>query len=132
MAEHTDNPAVSHEESDVNVRAIFGFGVGLLVVGVTIYVLVWLLFLVLAAGARRVESPVYPLATGAGDRLPPEPRLQTAPRQDLIDLRAREASILGSYGWVDRNAGIVRIPIDEAVRLTLERGLPARQQKAAK
>ena len=39
--------------------------------------------------------------------------------EDLRDLRAREDEMLDSYGWVDRNAGIVRIPIDEAMRLTL-------------
>jgi hypothetical protein len=134
MSGPVDNPAlgaasaVKHEESDVNVRAIFGFGAGLLAVAIAIHVLVWLLFLVLSARARTVETPVYPLAT-TGDRVPPEPRLQIAPRQDLLDLRAREALILGTYGWIDRNAGIVRIPIDEAVRLTLERGLPVRPQK---
>jgi hypothetical protein len=60
--------------------------------------------------------------------VPPEPRLQTNPRQDLADLRAKEDETLNSYGWVDRNAGVVRIPIDEAITLTLQRGLPARQQ----
>ena len=36
--------------------------------------------------------------------------------------------MLDSYGWVDKNAGIVRIPIDEAMKLTLQRGLPTRQE----
>ena len=36
--------------------------------------------------------------------------------------------MLGSYGWVDKNAGVVRIPIDAAMKLTLERGLPARTE----
>ena len=40
--------------------------------------------------------------------------------------REREDELLGSYGWVDRNAGVVRIPIDQAKRLLLERGLPVR------
>jgi hypothetical protein len=68
----------------------------------------------------------YPLAVGQGDRLPPEPRLQANPRQDLKELRDAEEARLKSYGWVDRNAGVVRIPIDEAMKLTLQRGLPAR------
>ena len=46
---------------------------------------------------------------------------------DLADLREKEDETLNSYGWVDRNAGVVRIPIDEAIKLTLQRGLPARQ-----
>ena len=60
--------------------------------------------------------------------MPPEPRLQIHPREDLQDLRASEDAILNSYGWVDKNAGIVRIPIDEAMKLILQRGLPARQE----
>ena len=73
-------------------------------------------------------GPLYPLAAEQGVRVPPEPRLQINPRQDLKDLRAAEDEILHGYGWVDRNAGIVRIPIDDAMRLTLERGLPSRPQ----
>jgi hypothetical protein len=137
MAEHADNPAVraasavKHEETDVNVRAIFGFGAGLLAAAIAIHVLIWLLFLILSSRARTVETPVYPMAA-PGDRLPPEPRLQVAPRQELIDFRAGEARTLGTYGWIDRDAGIVRIPIDEAIRITLKRGLPVRQQKGSK
>ena len=75
------------------------------------------------ARARRAE---YPLAAAQENRLPPEPRLQTNPREDLRELaRAAKTQILDVYGWVDRNAGVVRIPIDEAMKLTLERGLPA-------
>ena len=69
----------------------------------------------------------FPLAAGQENRLPPEPRLQTNPRQDMKDLREEEDARLRSYGWVDRNAGVVRIPLDEAMKLTLQRGLPARQ-----
>jgi len=56
----------------------------------------------------------------------PPPQLQTAPALDLAKLRAREDAILGSYGWVDRQNGVIRIPIEEAMRLTAERGLPVR------
>ena len=59
--------------------------------------------------------------------MPPEPRLQTNPREDLRALRAREDAVLNSYGWVDKTAGVVRIPIDEAIKLTVQRGLPVRQ-----
>ena len=61
-------------------------------------------------------------------RLPPEPRLQTNPRQDLSDLRAREDQLLNSYGWVDKNTGVVRIPIERAMQLIVERGLPTRSE----
>ncbi len=68
----------------------------------------------------------FPLAVTHEQRLPPEPRLQTNPREDLADLRRAEERVLDSYGWVDKDAGVVRIPIDDAMRLTVERGLPAR------
>ena len=78
-------------------------------------------------GDRRQTGPrEFPLAVTHEQRLPPEPRLQTNPREDLADLRRAEDRVLDSYGWVDKDAGIVRIPIDEAMRLTVERGLPAR------
>jgi hypothetical protein len=125
-----DNPEVTHEESDVNIRAILGFGAGLVVVAAVIHLLMWLLLgFFEAREAKQALAPrMYPLAAEQADRLPPEPRLQTNPREDLADLRAREDAVLQSYGWVDRNAGIVRIPIDAAMKLTLERGLPAREQ----
>ena len=125
--EPTDNPAVHHEESDVNIRAIFGFGAALIVVAVIVHVAIWGLFRFLDSRAMERGAAAYPLAAEQRDRLPPEPRLQTAPREDLGALRAREDETLRSYGWVDRNAGVVRIPIDRAMQLTLERGLPARQ-----
>jgi hypothetical protein len=123
---HGDNPVVDHEESDVNIRAVFGFAGGLLVSAIVIHLAVWVLFRYFDAREGRQAAPAFPLAATQGSRLPPEPRLQTNPRQDLGDLRAREDQVLTSYGWVDKNTGIVRIPIDEAMKLTLERGLPTR------
>ena len=87
----------------------------------------WLLFGYFASRESQLAAREFPLAAEQQNRLPPEPRLQTNPRQDLADLRRREDAILSTYGWVDKNAGVVRIPIDEAMKLTLERGLPARQ-----
>jgi hypothetical protein len=49
----------------------------------------------------------------------------------MTAFRATDEATLESYGWVDKAAGRVHIPIDEAIRLTLERGLPARAQDAA-
>ena len=120
---------VHYEESDVDIRAIFGFGAALIVAALLIHLITYVLFRYFDVREQRRASAQaeYPLAVGQGNRLPPEPRLQTDPRQDLADLRAKENETLTTYGWVDRNAGVVRIPIDDAIKLTLERGLPARQ-----
>jgi hypothetical protein len=121
-----DNPEVHHEGSDVNVRAILGFGAGLFVAAVAIHLMVWLLFFYFSGREEMRAVADYPLAAGQAARVPPEPRLQINPREDLRALRAREEEILNGYGWVDKTAGVVRIPIDEAMKLTLQRGLPAR------
>jgi hypothetical protein len=126
QAAHHDAHA-RHETTDVNVRGVFIFGAGLLATAAVVHLLVWALFAYFTG--REAERPrVYPLAAESEQRLPPEPRLQTDPREDLRRLREAEDAVLTSYGWIDRDAGIVRIPIEEAMRLTVERGLPVRPQ----
>jgi hypothetical protein len=53
------------------------------------------------------------------------------PEADIHDYWEREQEILKSYGWVDKQNGVVRIPIERAMQMTLERGLPARAAKPA-
>jgi hypothetical protein len=112
--------------SDVNVGAIFGFGAGLAAVGLAVYLIVWLLF-VYFDRRELPEGPTrFPLAVGHEMRLPPEPRLQVNPRDEMRRLRGTQEERLNRYEWVDKSAGVVRIPIAEAMRLTVQRGLPAR------
>jgi hypothetical protein len=124
-----DHEPPHHETSDVNLRAILGFLAGLTIAAVFINFIVWLLFTYFSVREARQPAPVFPLAVQKENRLPPEPRLQAHPRDDLRDLRAREDEILTTYGWVDQSAGVVRIPIDRAMKLAVERGLPVRQDK---
>lgn len=126
-----DNPEVHHETSDVNIRAILVFAAGLIAAAVVIHLLVWGLFRYFEAREARQPQVSYPLAVQQERRLPPEPRLQTNPREDLRELRDAEDQVLTTYGWVDRNGGVVRIPIDEAMRLVIQRGLPARPPQGA-
>ena len=126
---HGGEPPPGHEESDVNTAGVFGFALGLTGAGVIIAFVVWVFFTFLLSVAERPVTPEYPLATEQQNRLPPEPRLQSDPRQDLLNFRRHEDELLTSYGWVDKNAGIVRIPIEQAIKMTLERGLPTRQQQ---
>ena len=123
------NPQLHHEESDANIIAVFGFGLGLVVVAGVVLLLIFVLFRYFEVREAARVPPAYPLAVSRESALPPEPRLQINPREDLADLRAKEDALLTSYGWVDKNAGVVRIPIDVAMKLTLERGLPAREER---
>jgi hypothetical protein len=54
------------------------------------------------------------------------PHLQISPPEDLAAFRAREDAELNTYGWINRTAGVARIPIDRAMDLVLQRGLPER------
>jgi hypothetical protein len=59
-------------------------------------------------------------------QIPPEPRIQSAPLLDIQKLRAHEDAVLDTYGWVNRETGVIRIPIDRAMDLIVQRGLPVR------
>ncbi len=115
-----------HEERDVHARPIALAALALAVVMVAAFVSMDVLFRILAAGQTARTAKPSPLAAQYGLKEPPAPRLQTAPLKDLQDLRARDAAALHAYAWVDREAGVVRIPIARAIEVLAERGLPAR------
>ena len=115
-----------HETREMSIRPIVMFGVGLAGSTAVILLLMAWLFGYFAAREAKLDMPPSPLAET--QRLPPEPRLQVAPATDLQEMRAAEDAVLNSYAWVDRTAGIVRIPIDRAITLLSQRGLPVRPQ----
>ena len=123
MTDH--DRSVGYEESDVNVGGIFVFAIGLLVTAVIVHLLVWMMFAYFAGRETRRAVRQFPLASQQPST-PPSPRLQVNPREDLRELRAGEDAVLNNYGWVDKDNGIARIPISEAMKLTVQRGLPGR------
>jgi hypothetical protein len=122
-----ENPDVVHEESDVNVSAILKYGAALLLAAALAQVFLWWLMGVYGRRHERAQTQVYPMAAGQQDRQPPEPRLQTDPQQDLRNLRTRQEDLLKGYGWVNKEAGVARIPIEDAMKIVVDRGLPARE-----
>jgi hypothetical protein len=118
-----DSPG--HEERDVNFRPILWAGFGMLAIVVLTFVLVRWTYDAYMAHDAAASPPANPLTSRYGRQVPPEPRLQTHAVRDLGDLRALEDATLSSYGWVDRKAGVVRIPITRAMELLAKRGLPA-------
>lgn len=110
--------AVQFEASDAAPRLI-----GWLAAGIAA-------FLVLTPLALRLcypESMHRPVRSDQIAAIPP-PQLQIDPAGDLATFRAAERQRLSSYGWVDRSRGVVRIPLEHALSLTLERGLPGWQK----
>lgn len=135
-SEHIDNPDVAHETSDVNVRGIFGFGIGLALGTALVALLLWGAFSVMVdrfgSGSSPTSSPltrnrpVVPESQKHAESTFPEPRLQPNAPEDLTKFRQEEHRRLNSYGWVDQNRGVAHIPIERAKQLVLERGLPVR------
>jgi len=129
----SENPGC--EATDVNPGAPWIAAAGLVAGIAFVFVAITLMFHFLQrrdlASQRRSEIDRVTKAVAATRPQFPEPRLQVAPEADLAALRAREDAELNSYGWVDRKAGIIRIPIGRAMDLVVERGLPVRGQPNA-
>lgn len=111
-----------HEERDIVLRYIAGAGIGLFVIIIVAVAGMRSLFDFYLAREIRSSPPANPLAIAGAQ--PPEPRLQAKPIEQLQRLRSEENLVLSSYGWVDRSQGVVRIPIERAMELVAERGLP--------
>jgi hypothetical protein len=125
-------PEAGHEHTDANVWMIIQFAIWLLASAVVVHVGMYFIFeWFVASRTPAATTPVeFPLAVGREQRLPSGPRLQRFPANEIVDFRQQENAELNGYGWIDRNAGTVHIPISEAMRLTVERGLPSRDQAA--
>lgn len=125
------NPGVSHETRDVNVFQISAFGIGLLLACIVTVFAMWVMFdfLFKREDLKNRDNPAAAMMKES-QQLPPEPRLQAEPKVELRDLRADENTILHSYGWVDSAKGIVRIPIDQAIDIVSQKGLPSKPSPA--
>jgi hypothetical protein len=122
-----NSASTGHELSDANPKKILWFAVGLALVIAMVALVTYGLFHFFYRSETRSRPAPSPLSYGVEP--PPEPRLLTKPGADLAAMRADEDQILGSYGWIDRERGIVRLPIDRAIALLAEKGLPERAEK---
>lgn len=121
-------PGAGYEHTDASVWIIAKFGLWLAVSAIVIHVGMWFVFGLMAQW-REGAVLEYPLAQGQEQRRPSGARLQPIPANDIYQFRTQEEGVLRNYGWIDREGGRVQIPIAEAMRLTVERGLPARAQE---
>ena len=137
-----------YERSDISVAGILYFLAGLAVAGILVYFIADGIFAYLNKRFEAEQPAVNPLVTSAPAdtrRIPPQygndyekylkegfpaPQLEVNERTELNDERLREENTLSTYDWVDKNAGTVRIPIDRAMDILAQRGLPARSQSA--
>jgi len=119
-----------HERRDLSPRNIAVFAVSLAVTVILVGWICYELFGHFLSVERETQAPPSPLSLSP--RPVPGPRLVVDPGQDMQELRASEDAILNTYGWIDRGKGIVRIPIDRAIELVAQKGLPTRAQNRTK
>lgn len=113
---NTPAPGIGHEKRDVRFAPVL-IGAALIVAMVIAAAAGMLrLYGSLASREAARSAPANPLSASV-PALPPEPRLQADPVADLRALRAAEQAILDGYGWLDREAGVARIPIERAMDL---------------
>ena len=124
------NPEIQYEKTDAHVRPLYQF---LFWISVITLVTALLAMLVLRGlESWREKASTRPTMAEAQDsQPPPAPRLQIQEPKVLAIFRKEEAETLSTYGVVDRDKGIYRMPIEEAMKLTLERGLPAESDPVA-
>jgi len=111
MHDQSHPNAVERSDADARLLAALGLGIAAFLLA-----------------APFIVFAIYPNAPQLGRipsdlRQPPTPRLQTAPKTDLERLRMTEERRLNSFGWVDRDKEIARIPIDDAMKLLVHRGM---------
>jgi hypothetical protein len=137
-----------YERRDIGVAGVLYFLAGLAIAGVLVYFIVNGLFWYFDKRFEAEQTPISPLVKNAPSdtrRIPPQyngdyekylkesfpsPQLEVNERTELNDIRLHEENMLSTYDWVDQKAGIVRIPIDRAMDLLAQRGLPVRSQAA--
>ena len=140
------------EPDVIDLGSIVKFAIGLAVVAALSHVAMVFTYNIETAAVDATHATrVYPMLDTDDHRRPPEPRLQggvqtdngrlllpeerfehnPGSREALAELRASEAQLVNNYGWVDKANQIVRLPVADAMRLTLQRGLPAREAMPA-
>jgi len=121
MEARAESSRPRHEIRDADIRSLVWWGLGvlaLLAFGVIASAIAFRFFVT----HQSLGPPASPFENARA--LPPAPRLQVTPAQDLKDYLDRDQQALSAYGWVDQKAGILRIPIDRAMDILLQKGFP--------
>ena len=124
MNSTTKDPYRDHERKDVDVMSIFTIVFILFVSGAVIFLCVSFMMHYFKSHEPAQTSGQANIPTVRSEEEFPPPRLEIKSGKSLAELRAEEDVDLNSYGWIDRGTGTVRIPIDRAMQLIIERGLP--------
>jgi hypothetical protein len=141
MADETlHHEDIEYEREDLGAGGVLAFLAGLAIVGVLIHLVLLGMYKYLDQYDKVHQTPqnpwIKPAKADTRQASPqeankfPEPRLEVNERSQLNDERLLEGEKLNSYGWVDQKAGIAHIPIDRAMELIAQRGLPTAPQQS--
>ncbi len=125
---HTD---VAFESSDIDTRTILAYLFYLALAVAATFVVSVFIFRFTTKMAADSDTPMAPVHRNVAATMPPEPRLQGVPghtndpQLDLRDKKEADEEANEKYGWTDKQAGIARIPVEEAMKFIVEKGLPA-------
>jgi hypothetical protein len=124
---HSD---VSFEERDIKVGSIYWY---LIALGLaTVIALIICVFILRFTSGLAASSDIAPPPSreAMGKDYPPEPRLQGVPghvndpQKDLREKLQADIDANEKLQWVDKNAGIAQIPVEDAMKIIAEKGLP--------
>jgi len=127
------NPDVSYEKADVQATTIYWYLGALAIAVILSYVVCVYVLRLTTKMAVEYDTPPPVIRQEMGSAyqdMPPEPRLQGVPghsNDPQTDLRLKieaDTEANQKYGWIDQNAGIAQIPVQDAMKIIAEKGLP--------
>jgi hypothetical protein len=130
------NADVSFEKADVQVTTIYWYLGALAIAVILSYVVCVFVLRLTTKIAVEFDTPPPTIRQEMGSAyqaLPPEPRLQgvpghgTDPQTDLRQKLQADTAANEKYGWIDQSSGIAQIPVQDAMKIIAEKGLPAIQ-----
>ncbi len=142
MSDDFNNQLTNHEgfeREDLSSRSVMYFMAGLAIFAAIIYGIVFGMYHFLDTYEKAHQAAISPLLTPQADTRTmteentksfPQPRLEENERNQLRDVIQDQDRKIETCDWVDKDRGIVKIPIERAMDLLVERGLPVRPENA--
>ena len=125
----------SYEHQDLSPRGVIYFFFGLIALLAVIYAIAFGMYRFLDSYNHANQATMSPMVAPEADTRAvtdkdtqafPEPRLEKNERTELREFIEDQDRKLAAYDWMDKDKGIVQIPIDRAMDLIVQRGLPVR------
>lgn len=131
------NSDVSFEERDVKVGTIYWYLIALGLATVVALIVCIFVFRFTSHLAASFDTPPPPSREALGKDYPPEPRLQgvpghvTDPQKDLRNKLKEDLDANEKLQWLDKNAGMAQIPVEDAMKIIAEKGFPGASAPSA-